>query len=202
MADRVRTSINALYYQEALGYYADCLHGPAGRPAKACRPDDALRPNQLFAVTLGAVSDPRRMEMIVTACEELLVPGAIRSLADRPVKVPLAVYHQERLLNDPHHPYQGRYAGDEDTRRKPAYHNGTAWSWVFPSYCEARSMLYGEDSRGAARALLTSALDLMGSGCLNHIPEIQDGDAPHRSRGCDAQAWSVSEVYRVWQLLH
>jgi glycogen debranching enzyme len=41
----------------------------------------------------------------------------------------------------------------------------------------------------------------MNGGCLGHIPEILDGDSPHTPRGCDAQAWSVSEVYRVWQLL-
>ncbi|MBU4430009.1 MAG: hypothetical protein KKE37_11745, partial [Verrucomicrobia bacterium] len=29
------------------------------------------------------------------------------------------------------------------------------------------------------------------------IPEILDGDYPHRLRGCDAQAWGVTELYRV-----
>ena len=29
-----------------------------------------------------------------------------------------------------------------------------------------------------------------------------DGDAPHTGRGCDAQAWGLSEYYRVWKLLH
>jgi glycogen debranching enzyme len=28
-----------------------------------------------------------------------------------------------------------------------------------------------------------------------------DGDAPHAQRGCDAQAWSVTEALRVWKLL-
>ncbi|MBU0545068.1 MAG: hypothetical protein KKH97_07005, partial [Proteobacteria bacterium] len=31
-----------------------------------------------------------------------------------------------------------------------------------------------------------------------HIPEILDGDYPHKSRGCDAQAWGASEALRVW----
>ena len=42
-----------------------------------------------------------------------------------------------RQLNDPGSPYWPRYEGDEDTRRKPAYHNGTAWIWTFPTACEA-----------------------------------------------------------------
>jgi starch synthase (maltosyl-transferring) len=184
-----------------LGYLSDCLHGPPGCPAAACQADDALRPNQLFAVTLGAINDPAIALRIVQACDSLIVPGAIRSLADRPVQIPLPVQHRGHLLNDPHNPYQGHYQGDEDTQRKPAYHNGTAWTWVFPSFCEARAMVFGENGRQTSRALLATALDQMNTGCLGHIPEILDGDRPHRPRGCDAQAWSVSEVYRVWKKL-
>jgi glycogen debranching enzyme len=40
--------------------------------------------------------------------------------------------------------------------------------------------------------------DLMFVGCAGHIAEIFDGDAPHTGRGCDAQAWSVTEALRVW----
>ena len=29
------------------------------------------------------------------------------------------------------------------------------------------------------------------------IPEVFDGDAPHRAGGCLAQAWSVAELLRV-----
>jgi glycogen debranching enzyme len=42
---------------------------------------------------------------------------------------------------------------------------------------------------------------LLNAGCLGHLPEVMDGDAPHTQRGCDAQAWSATEAYRVWQLL-
>ncbi len=201
-AAQVEASINRLYFNDDLGYLVDCLHGPTGRPARACQADDALRPNQLFAITLGAVHDPAKTGRIVAACEALIVPGAIRSLADRPVKIPLAIHHQGHLLNDPHRPYQGRYQGDEDTRRKPAYHNGTAWTWVFPSFCEAWDMVHGASRRAACRALLATSAAYMNGGCLGHIPEIVDGSSPHQPRGCDAQAWSVSEVYRVWRRLN
>ncbi len=40
------------------------------------------------------------------------------------------------------------------------------------------------------------------SGCVGHIPEILDGDAPHIQRGCDAQAWGATEALRVWKLLN
>jgi hypothetical protein len=190
-----------LYTLPGRKYLSDCLHAPAGRPAREAEADDYLRPNQLLAITLGAVTEVERCRDILEACQELLVPGAIRSLADRPVNRPLPIVHNGAVLNDPHNPYQGVYAGDEDTRRKPAYHNGTAWAWQMPGFCEAWVMTYGPASSSTAASWLGSGIRILSEGCLGQIPEILDGDAPHRQRGCDAQAWSVSELLRVWLLL-
>ena len=197
LAERVRASISELFWLDA-GYLSDCLHATPFQPAKAATPDDALRPNQLLAITLGAVGDGEICRKILRACEELLVPGAIRSLADRPVKYQIPVSYDGKLLNDPNRPYWGTYTGDEDTRRKPAYHNGTAWTWPFPSFCEAWVQTYGDGSRETARSWLASSTELINRGCLGQVPEIVDGDFPHTQRGCDAQAWGVSELLRVW----
>ncbi len=35
--------------------------------------------------------------------------------------------------------------------------------------------------------------------CIGQISEIFDADAPHRPRGCFAQAWSVAEILRAWR---
>jgi len=56
-------------------------------------------------------------------------------------------------------------------------------------------------ARAATRAILGSVAPLLDRGCLGQLPEILDGDAPHHPRGCDAQAWSISEALRVWKLL-
>ncbi len=197
-AERVRNSLTELFYLKDKGYLSDCLHARPGQSALQAKPDDALRPNQLFALTLGAVDDPEICRNILEACSCLLIPGAIRSLADRPVEYRLEIRHHGSLLNDPHYPYQGIYAGDEDTRRKPAYHNGTAWIWVFPSFCEAWAQVYGEEGRKTALAWLGSCTRLINTGCVGHLPEIADGNFPHTPKGCDAQAWSASEVLRVW----
>ncbi len=198
LAHRVRRSLIARYWRPDDGFFADCLHAAPGTPARDARADDHLRPNQLLALTLGAVNDPAIGRSVLAACEELLVPGAIRSLADRPVTHPLPVEWQGRLLNDPSRPYRGVYRGDEDTQRKPAYHNGTAWTWLFPAYAEAWAGVYGEAGRKTALAWLTGSIPLLESGCLGHLPEILDGDRPHTPRGCDAQAWGASEWVRVW----
>ena len=196
---KVAESIKTLFWRSDSGYMADCLHAKKGTPAFRAEADDALRPNQLFAITLGAVADKAMRRKIVEACEELLVPGAIRSLADRPVTRPIPVTRDGVWLNDPYNPYWGQYSGDEDTRRKPAYHNGTAWAWVFPSFCEAFFMAHGETARETALSLLSSSASMIGAGALGHLPEICDGNHPHAPRGCDAQAWSASELYRVFR---
>jgi len=201
LADQVRASIKKYFWLDELGYLSDCLHSVSGLPAGRAVPDDALRPNQLLAITLGAVSDEHIGRQMLAACEELLVPGAIRSLADRPVRHPIEIIYHNNPLNDPHYPYQGTYTGDEDTRRKPAYHNGTAWTWLFPTFCEAWAGVYGDKGKQTALAWLASSAALLEQGCVGHVPEILDGDYPHTQRGCDAQAWGLSELLRVWRLL-
>ncbi|SMD00947.1 glycogen debranching enzyme, putative [Desulfocicer vacuolatum DSM 3385] len=199
LALKVKHNVHHYYFLKEKGYFSDCLHAEPGTGAAQARPDDALRPNQLFVLTLGVLDDPSLTMPCLEACMELLVPGAIRSLADRPVSFPLPIESHDGILNDPYHPYAGVYEGDEDTQRKPAYHNGTAWTWPFPVFCEAWAGVYDDpQGRETALALLGSASELMKKGCVGHLPEVLDGDYPHTPRGCDAQAWGTSELYRVW----
>jgi glycogen debranching enzyme len=185
------------FFATEQGFLSDCLHAVSGQGAREATPDDALRPNQLLAVTLGAIEAPSQRQEIVKSCQALVVPGGIRSLADRPVTRPMPIAHNGALLNDPLRPYWGTYEGDEDTRRKPAYHNGTAWTWLFPSYAEAMVLAFGEASKCSALSILGSSAWIANRGTLGQIPEVLDGDAPHRDRGCSAQAWGVTELYRV-----
>lgn len=202
LAQQVHDSFMARFWDPKRGFLSDCLHAAPETPASNATPDDALRPNQLLALTLGLLDDAAAAAAVLDACMELLVPGAIRSLADRPVHYPQPVHFNGRTLNDPMRPYWPHYAGDEDTRRKPAYHNGTAWGWMFPSFCEAWFKRYGEAGRSAAWSWLAGGVGrLIQRGCVGHLPEIVDGDYPHALRGCDAQAWSVSEALRVLRLL-
>ncbi len=203
-AARAEASLGAFWLEDR-GWFADVLLGSAGVAAKDAVPADHLRPNQLFLVSLGLVTGERAKRSVAACARHLLVPGGLRSLAPLPVSVPLPIPAPwGGTLNDPTQPYQGRYEGDEDTRRKPAYHNGTAWVWQLPMLCEALDLAWDGDpaARATARAWLSSIVPLLDSGCLGQLPEILDGDAPHTSRGCDAQAWSVSEALRVWKLLN
>ena len=149
----------------------------------------------------GAIQSPEKVQIILRAAERLLIPGAIRTLDDAPVSYALPIIRDNVLLNNPNYPYQGFYRGPEDTSRKAAYHNGTAWCWPFPAYCEALYIAGKEKSRKRALAILMSAADWMENGVIGEMPEVVDGNSPHRAGGCLAQAWSISEFYRVFKIL-
>jgi predicted glycogen debranching enzyme len=204
LADRATASFEKLFWLEDKGWFADALLAKPGVKARDATPDDALRGNCLFAVSLGLVIGERAKHCVEAARKYLVVPGALRSLAPLPVSAPLPIYRYGQLLNNPAEPYWPRYEGDEDSRRKPAYHNGTAWTWTFPAFCEAlvRAWDFSPEAVAAAKSYLGSADKLLNEGCLGQLPEILDGDAPHTQRGCDAQAWSATEALRVWKWLN
>lgn len=205
LARRALHSFETYFWIEESGWLSDCLMTGPGGAARTAAPSNALRSNALIAVALDLVTGERARRLVEAARRHLVLPGALRSLAPLPVLPPLPIRSSGgHLLNNPDHPYWPRYEGDEDTRRKPAYHNGTAWTWTFPMFCEALAKAYPENrqARDAARAYLSSVAELLGQGCLGQIPEIVDGDFPHTHRGCDAQAWSATEALRVWRVLN
>jgi predicted glycogen debranching enzyme len=204
LAEHATASFEKLFWLEDKGWFADALLAKPNVIARDAIASDALRSNCLFAVSLGLISGERAKRCVAAAQKFLVVPGALRSLAPLPVSVPLAVYGNDgRLLNNPNEPYRPRYEGDEDTSRKPAYHNGTAWVWTFPLFCEALVRAWDDapEAIAAAKSYLGSAEKLLNEGCLGQLPEILDGDVPHLQRGCDAQAWSATEFLRAWKLL-
>ena len=176
LADKASESVLRLFAGD--DGFADCLDAWNGEPAEQAVPDFSIRPNQLHLVTLDAVSDLEMACRIVGSCERLLIPGGIRSLSASDSK------------------YRGRYTGDEDSSRKPAYHNGTAWAWPMPLFAEA-AVKCGMLTPRQAGSLLAGVVDNINTECLCHISEIADGDAPHAQKGCRAQAWSASEFLRV-----
>ena len=204
LAETALASLLRYFWIEERGYFADVLLGVTYTSAATAVRDDALRPNQTFAVSLGVISGDLARRCVAATVRHLVVPGAVRTLASLPVSVPLVLRSAAgEPLNDALNPYWGIYSGDEDTRRKPAYHNGTAWTWPFPSVCEAIAIAWGHTPLAVvtARSLLGSMDMLIDGGCNGHLPEILDGDSPHQARGCDAQAWGITEALRVWKSL-
>ena len=205
LAERAEASLKKFYWMEEPGYMADLLIAKPGQTAAAAAQDNAMRSNYLLGIAFGFVTGAPARRAVAAALRYLIVPGALRTLAPLPVWPPLEIRRGDgQLLGEPREPYRGHYEGDEDTQRKPAYHNGTAWTWTLPVACEALARAWdcSPAAVAAAKSYLGSMDSLLVNGCLGQLPEILDGDAPHQPRGCDAQAWSVLEALRVWKWLN
>ena len=142
--------------------------------------DPALRPNQIFAVSLPVRPlTPEQQKAVVDVCaRRLLTSHGLRSLA-------------------PGEPgYTGHYSGGP-RERDAAYHQGTVWGWLLGPFALAHHRVY-HDSEAALRFLEPLGRQIYASG-LGTLSEIFDGDAPFTPRGCIAQAWTVAEVLRAWK---
>ena len=146
-------------------------------------PDAAIRPNQIFALSLPhrMLCAARERRILKVVERELLTPYGLRSLSP----------------SDP--AYRGTYGGDPHSRDS-AYHQGTVWPWLMGHFITAWVRLRGADAdaRAAARRMLRPLRNHMRESGLGHISEIFDGDLPHAPRGCFAQAWSTAEVLRAF----
>lgn len=182
-AEHVAATFSDTFWFEEGGYLYDVVDGP-NEPVNVHgrHVDASIRPNQIFAVSLGTdLLDAHRARAVVETCSrELLTPVGLRSLSPR----------------DPR--YAGVYAGGSEAR-DAVYHQGTVWSWLLGPFALAHYRVH--HNKQHANALLAGMAAHLDDACLGSVSEILDGDAPHRPRGCFAQAWSVSETLRIWHLL-
>ncbi|MGL5940181.1 MAG: amylo-alpha-1,6-glucosidase [Waterburya sp.] len=180
LADAVERGFQR-FWNHKLGYCYDVIDTPNGN-------DDSLRPNQIFAVSLPSskqipslLTMKQRQRIVDITAQELLTPYGLRSLS-------------------PKHPnYQGKYGGDR-YQRDGAYHQGTVWAWLIGHFIQAHLKVYKQPQK--ALNFLSPMAKHLKTGCVGTIGEIFDGDPPFAPRGCFAQAWSVAEVLRSWQLIN
>jgi len=150
-------------------------------------PVSKLRPNQIFAVSLGNdLLERNQQQAVVRIVErELLTPVGLRTL-DR---------------GDPE--YKPHFQGGP-RERDGAYHQGTVWPWLMGPFVDAYLCAFGKTPETLAhcRGLVEHFEDAVTSGpCLGSVPEIYDAEEPHIARGCPAQAWSVAELLRMRRML-
>ena len=186
--DHNTAAICTEWSRKIAGHFADAFWNPAENCLYDCIDDDgkdgAIRPNQIFAVSLPhrLLSAQQQKSVVEVVQRELLTPVGLRSLSPRDSR------------------YRGRYEGDA-WARDSAYHQGTVWGWLLGPFLEAYLNVHGADNETAksqVRAWLQPMLAHLDEAGLGSISEIFDGDAPHTPRGCCAQAWSVAETLRIW----
>jgi predicted glycogen debranching enzyme len=182
MAEQVGVAFCNLFWNEAAGYLNDCIL-PGGTA------DASLRPNQIFAVSLSFSPplSPRQQKSIVDCVQkELLTPFGLRTLN----------------VQSPN--YKGIYTGPQG-QRDEAYHQGTVWPYLMGPFVEAYLKIneFSRKSKKTAAEFIQPLLrHLTEDACLGQVSEIFDGDAPHKPKGCFAQAWSVAELLRAYLLIN
>ena len=147
--------------------------------------DSSVRPNQIVAGALdfSMLSRTESERVVETVRRELWDTVGLRTLSK----------------DDPR--YIGKYLGDWNNRNK-AYHNGTIWPWLTGPFTTAFLKTKNHDERWRNFAFKNFLQPLfqheLCQAGLGTISEILDGDPPHVSRGCIAQAWSVAEPLRAF----
>ncbi len=172
-AGRVANRFEELFWNPDCGCLYDVVEGDSR--------DGAVRPNQLFALSLPfqlPFEDGRARQIFDTVDEHLFTPVGIRSLAP----------------SDPE--YHSCCTGSP-LERDGAYHQGTVWAWLMGPFITALTRIYDDDGRRRARNIIRGFEPHFSEAGLGSISEIFDGDPPHTPRGCIAQAWSVAELLRA-----
>ncbi|MCS7032582.1 MAG: amylo-alpha-1,6-glucosidase, partial [Phycisphaerae bacterium] len=145
--------------------------------------DSSIRPNQLLAVSLPfpVLAPVQWKALLQTVKERLLTPYGVRTLAPSDAS------------------YQGKYAGDVVSRDR-AYHQGSAYPWLLGPYSTALSRAFGRSAsvREEIRKVWRGCVEHLQAEGLGLLPELFDGDPPHRPGGAVADARSVGELARVW----
>lgn len=172
-AAAVKEKFEETFWNEKVGGLYDYINGEYR--------DDAIRPNQIFALSLPfQLLEGSRAESVLQLVEEkLYTPFGLRS------------------LSSDHPAYRLHYGGDQ-LMRDSAYHQGTVWSWLLGPYVSALVNVRGDEARQKARSILEAIKPHFYEGGIGTISEIFDAAPPELPRGCVAQAWSVGEVLRAY----
>lgn len=178
LAAKVKVSFCEKFWNEKQGCLKDVVSGE--------RADDQIRCNQIWAVSqpFTMLSREQEIKVVDKVFEKLYTPYGLRT------------------LNKEDGDFKAKYGGSH-FNRDMAYHQGTVWPFPMGGYYLAYLKVhdYSRDAAHKVKEQLQVMEACMREGCVGHIAEIYDGETPTISQGCFAQAWSVSEILRVYAKL-
>lgn len=178
LSQRVKQSFRDKFWNEREECLKDLV---SGEPA-----DEQVRCNQIWAISQPFSILEREMEhkVVKKVYETLYTPYGLRSLSK---------YDKD---------FKPIYSGSH-YNRDMAYHQGTVWAFPLGGYYLAYLKVneYSKAAREQVYEQLQVLEACMREGCIGQIAEIFDGDNSDISKGCFAQAWSVSELLRVFAKL-
>ena len=175
--DLVKQNFQPTFWREDWGYLVDYVNGGPH--------DQAVRPNQLFAVCLeySPVDDEVLSEVVMTINDELLTKRGLRSLSPR------------------NEAYRGVYEGSQ-IDRDLAYHQGCAFPDLLAPYIDVCFKMMGETFYGRAKYLTEGFLQDISKHGVGAFSELYDGDPPHEPHGAIASAMSTAALLRIEYIMN
>lgn len=192
-AARCKESFQQRFWYADGEYLYDVIDGPEGN-------DEALRPNQLLAISLRhpVLDKSQRRKVFEQVTKHLLTPYGLRTLA----------------------PQDAAYRGSLSAERGQlahTLHQGSAWPWLLGAYTDALLNVYSssQDAENVAgdRRLFQEYLWRKGlqilvpfqhalrEGMLGMVAAAYDGDAPHSASHDLSSALNVGEILRIYSIL-
>lgn len=183
MAEKCKKCFNQKFYNSK----KKCLYDVLG--------DSKVRPNQLFALSLtNPIVEPDSeiaKNIIETVEKKLLNKYGLKTLA-KGEKGYIDIYEGNSF------------------KRDSSYHQGITWVWLLGLYYDAlKNMAKAEKNKTVQKELLEKVKDfkektkkifekeLVERGTIGTFAEIYDSKMPNSPKGAIAQAWSVSEIFRI-----
>lgn len=157
--------------------------------------DNKIRPNQIFALSLSYpvldLTSEKAKNTFVTVSEKLLNKYGLKTLAEG------------------EEGYCPVYQGNP-TERDRIYHQGITWPWLLGPYYDALKNLIKSESEDFIKDELNKTLtkfrintaftfwdEINNGNTIGSISEVYDSVDKPKGKGAFAQAWSVSEIFRI-----
>lgn len=146
--------------------------------------DWSVRPNMIFTVAFpySPLNRVQKRAVIDMVTKELVTPKGLRSLSPKSEG------------------YRPNYVGTQN-ERDLAYHQGTAWPWLFGAYLESYLKIFGKGGISFVERMLISMEEEMSLHCIGTLAEIFDGNPPYTGRGAVSFAMNVAAILRVLEML-
>ena len=157
--------------------------------------DSKVRPNQIFAIsTIFPVLDCDKKiakELFITVTQKLLNKYGIQTLASN------------------ENGFNAIYEGNPQ-ERDSVYHQGITWPWLLGPYYDAlKNLIQNEKDEERKEKLVNTLMQFRGNisntfmneitkgNTIGSICEIYDSTSQSTGKGAFAQAWSISEIFRI-----
>ena len=169
---KIKQAFDQEFWDDEKAYLADFINKN--------EKDWSFRPNQIFAISLPfPLIEGKKAELILQKVKEkLLTPRGLRTLSPDDEK------------------FQYLYRGTQK-QRDNMYHQGIVWPWLLGHFVDAYVKTFPAEGKLLAKEIFDNFEQSITEYGLGSVAEIYDAMSPHKAVGTISQAWSVSELLRI-----